>query len=242
MKRTSAALKLIARKSLDGKYGTPMAALLLLGMCTLVPSFLISSTMDTSSAIGIITSQILVYMVSLLVAVISAGYSKLMLNIERQNPFSVKDLGFAFSHHPDRFIIVHLILLLVQFIICLPFDLPVWLNPDLPDQKLLLLTVLSTLAGSLTSLILGLFFGLADYLLLDITELSALDALKESTRLMKGNKGRYFYINLSFLPLYLASFLTCYIGLLWLMPYIRATMAVFYMDVTGELDVPVSDN
>ena len=53
---------------------------------------------------------------------------------------------------------------------------------------------------------------------------------------MKGNKWRYFYINLSFIPLLLASMLTCYIGLLWLMPYMEATMAAFYLDLKGEFD------
>lgn len=40
MKRTSASLKLIARQQLSGNYGTPMAGILLLGLCSFLPSFL----------------------------------------------------------------------------------------------------------------------------------------------------------------------------------------------------------
>ena len=62
--------------------------------------------------------------------------------------------------------------------------------------------------------------------------------MKERYRLMEGKRGRYFYITLSFIPLSVACIFTCYIGLLWLEPYIANTRAHFYMDVTGELDNP----
>ena len=91
---------------------------------------------------------------------------------------------------------------------------------------------------SLVGLILSLFFGLSNYLLLDNPQMGAIESMKISCRLMKGNKGRYFYISLSFLPLYIACIFTCYIGLLWLEPYMADTRAHFYMDITGELDAP----
>ena len=94
MKRKSAAIKLIARENLSGRYGTPMAALLLMVLCSLLPSMLIVNTMSTATVLGIVTTQLLNYMVSLLVAVVGAGYAKLMLNISRQEPFAVKDLFF----------------------------------------------------------------------------------------------------------------------------------------------------
>ena len=57
---------------------------------------------------------------------------------------------------------------------------------------------------SLVGLILSLFFGLSNYLLLDNPQMGAIESMKISCRLMKGNKGRYFYISLSFLPLNIA--------------------------------------
>lgn len=87
MKRTSASLKLIARQQLSGNYGTPMAGILLLGLCSFLPSFFISSTMGTGTTMGLVTSQILVYVISLLVSVLKAGYSKMMVNICRGESF-----------------------------------------------------------------------------------------------------------------------------------------------------------
>lgn len=98
--------------------------------------------------------------------------------------------------------------------------------------------MLTLLIQALVNLIVSTFFGLANYLLLDNPDMGAIAALKESLCLMKGNKGRYLYIQFSFLPLYLASVFTCYIGMLWLIPYMQTTMAYFYMDVAGELDAP----
>lgn len=238
MKRNSAAIKLIARENLSGRYGTPMAALLLMLLCSLLPSMLITNTMSTATVLGIVTTQLLNYMVSLLVAVVGAGYAKLMLNINRGEAFAVKDLFFAFSHHPDRFIVVHLILLVIQFIFALPFDLPGYMNKDMSDNAFLLLMLFGSLTNLAVNMILGLFFGLADYLLLDNTDMSAMEAMRESLRLMKGNKGRLLCMDLSFIPLMLLSMLSCYVGFLWLTPYMRAAGAVFYMDVTGELDTP----
>ena len=234
MKRTSASLKLIARQQLSGNYGTPMAGILLLGLCSFLPSFFISSTMDTGTTMGLVTSQILVYVISLLVSVLKAGYSKMMVNICRGKSFEVKDLAFAFTHHPDRFIIVHLIILIVQFVIGLPFNIPLW--TDNSSISYIWLSVLAICVDTIVALVLNLFLAVTDYLLLDDINLSAVDAMKKSCSLMKGNKWRYFYINLSFIPLLLASMLTCYIGLLWLMPYMEATMAAFYLDLKGEFD------
>lgn len=234
MKKTSASLKLVARQRLSGNYGTPMAAVLLLGLCSFLPSFLISSTMDTSSTMGLVTSQILVYVISLLVSVLSAGYSKLILNINRGQSYEIKDLAFAFTHHPDRFIIVHLIILVVQFVVCLPFNIPLWMGNS--SLSYIWLSVASMCVESVVALLLNLFLALTDYLLLDDINLSAIEAMKKSCLYMKGNKGRYFYINLSFLPLLLISMFTCYIGLLWVMPYMEATMVAFYMDLMGEFE------
>ena len=165
MKRTSASLKLIARQQLSGNYGTPMAGILLLGLCSFLPSFFISSTMGTGTTMGLVTSQILVYVISLLVSVLKAGYSKMMVNICRGESFEGKDLAFAFTHHPDRFIIVHLIILIVQFVIGLPFNIPLW--TDSSSISYIWLSVLAMCVDTIVALVLNLFLAVTDYLLLD---------------------------------------------------------------------------
>lgn len=85
----------------------------------------------------------------------------------------------------------------------------------------MVLSLVGMLIRSLVSIVLAAFFGLANYLLLDYPEMGAMQALKESLRLMKGNKGRYVHLYLSFLPLTIVCIFTCYIGILWLLPICR---------------------
>ena len=99
----------------------------------------------------------------------------------------------------------------------------------------------TTLAGGLVNLFVKLLFFLSIPMLLDNPELGALDSLKESLRLLKGYRGRLLYIELSFLGILVLSVFSCYIGLLWVVPYMTATQVFFYLDVTGELDEPVQE-
>ena len=52
---------------------------------------------------------------------------------------------------------------------------------------------------------------------------------------MAGNKGRYFYIKLSFIGWDILASLSFYLGYLWLRPYASQTMVAFYLDVTKRL-------
>ena len=63
----------------------------------------------------------------------------------------------------------------------------------------------------------------------------AIQALKESVRIMRGKKGKLFYLQLSFIGIYLLGAIACGIGLLWVIPYMQVTMANFYRKITGEI-------
>lgn len=236
MKRTSANLKALARESLAGNFGLPVSGYLLITVATSVLSMVLTGFLDLSSTISLVTSQILVYLFSLLSSLLMAGYNKMLLNLSRRMPYSLKDILYTFSHNPDRFIIVNFLMLLAGILVSLPFDIPSYTSTSM---NAMMLSLVGILVRSLVNIILCAFFGLANYLLLDYPEMGAIEAMKESLRLMKGNKGRYFYLYLSFLPLTLVCTFTCYIGILWLLPYMQTTLAFFYMDVTGELDTPV---
>ncbi len=66
------------------------------------------------------------------------------------------------------------------------------------------------------------------YLLKDHPEYTALEAITESKKRMKGYKGKYFLLNLSFIGWGILSMLTFGIGFIWLTPYIYASQATFY--------------
>ena len=69
------------------------------------------------------------------------------------------------------------------------------------------------------------------YILSDSPELSAMDALKMSKKMMKGHKWKLFCLQLSFIGWGILGILSLYIGYLWLTPYMYASFANFYEDL-----------
>ena len=89
--------------------------------------------------------------------------------------------------------------------------------------------------GLVIYLILSLMFSQTMFFLTDYIDIEAMQALKESVRIMKGKKGKFFYLQLSFIGIYLLGAIACGIGLLWVIPYMQVAMANFYRKITGEV-------
>lgn len=76
------------------------------------------------------------------------------------------------------------------------------------------------------------------FLLKDHPEYSALQAISESKKRMKGYKGKLFLLYLSFIGWGLLSMLTFGIGFLWLVPYIYTSLAAFYDQFIRTQETP----
>ena len=83
-------------------------------------------------------------------------------------------------------------------------------------------------------------YAMVPYLIAEFPDLPVMDAMRESKRLMEGNKWELFRLNLSFFGWTLLSIIGLGIGFLWLTPYMSAANAVFYMKVTGRGPIPPS--
>ena len=78
-------------------------------------------------------------------------------------------------------------------------------------------------------------YAMVSYLMAEFPELRVRDAIRESKRLMHGNKWRLFCLHFSFIGWsLLAMFTPLSIGYFWLNPYRAAAEIGFYMDVTGR--------
>lgn len=66
------------------------------------------------------------------------------------------------------------------------------------------------------------------FVLKDNPELSPRAAITKSRQLINGYKWKYFLLQLSFIGWSILSILTLFIGFLWLVPYINASLAAFY--------------
>ena len=82
-----------------------------------------------------------------------------------------------------------------------------------------------------------LMFSQTAFILKDDPQISAVEAMKRSKQMMDGHKMELFVIQLSFIGWFILAMLTCGIGLLFLYPYIYATMAHYYEDLKAEYSV-----
>ena len=103
---------------------------------------------------------------------------------------------------------------------------------------LLLVMVFSTLLGIVTlgigAIVLSYAYSMVPYLLRDYPELSAREALRTSSQMMKGHKWDLFVLDLSFIGWILLGIMTAGIGLLWVAPYMDTTHAAFYEDLKND--------
>ena len=75
---------------------------------------------------------------------------------------------------------------------------------------------------------------MVEYLLAENPELYWKDALKQSSQMMRGNKWATFVLGLSFLGWSLLGACACYVGALFVNPYIEATHAQLYIQLRNQ--------
>ncbi len=237
MKRTSAELKRIARYNLQGHYGIAIGTSLVAGLIVsvaLIPFSLILNVYNSVS--DMIIYQLASFIMSLVNTVFRAGLIRIHFKLDLKETPVFTDLFYGFTRRPDRFILAGLISALVGFLCVAPGTICVVVYLLSNSVMMLLIGILLFLAGLIVVILWELTAGLTIFLLTDHDDLGVIEALKESFRLMSGNKGRKLYIDLSFLGWSVLAVCSCYIGMFWLIPYMNQTAVTFYRDVTGELN------
>ena len=95
------------------------------------------------------------------------------------------------------------------------------------------------LAWSLLLIIPGIIaayrYAMAPYIMAQNPDIGVMDAIGQSKELMRGHKGRLFWLDLTFVGWAVLSVLTFGIGFLWLNPYMEAALAAFYLERTDQL-------
>ncbi len=90
-----------------------------------------------------------------------------------------------------------------------------------------------TLLLIIPGIIKSLAYSQTFYILADHPELSATEAIDKSQELMRGHKGRLFWLNLSFIGWYLLGALALGVGTIFVIPYHQTALANFYLELTG---------
>lgn len=236
MKRKSAELKRLAREILMHRYGIPMAAIVVSELISVALLLPFSWDITPQSSVREWTIYYVAsFVISLVGVILSIGRVYIALCMARGKKYSFQDMFYGFRNHPDKYILAALLLIAICLIPAIPFILAMIVQHFVGMN---IGTVLLAIAASLLMLagefVIAMQYALVFYLLIDFPQMRVLEAFRMSKGKMNGNKGRLFYIGLSFIGCSILGLLSFGIGMLWIGPYMMQTQICFYLDVMGE--------
>ena len=232
----NSAIKTQARTDLLGNWTAPVMNTFSLIVFMLLLNTLISSlTANRTSLSAIIIGYIASFTTALITSILLAGYLNIFLYVSRrldemragEQPDPERRPPHMFSAvkmQPDRFIIIAMIYEAANLVLSLPALL----------MKNTALQLIWLAAATVIIYAVFLNFSQSFFLLLDDPGMGALDAMRESAFLMRGNKKRLFLLHLSFIGWACLGVLSLFIGFLWIIPYMVQSLTRFYMTVISD--------
>lgn len=253
MNKTSISdLKLEAKDQLLGNYGIATGSFALLFVLIYVVMSIIMgavtanimrdpATVQTMSFSYQLLTQAVGIVIGVLSTTVSVGYIYILKCISEGQRPAVSDLFFVFGHHPDKVIIISLIMTVAQFVLLLPATFiqdRAFTGVGLygVDGRMFLLWIVLYLTGFVISFIIDLMLAMSYMIYLDDPQAPVRDMLTGSIGMMRGNKLRYFYMILSFIGYWLLILLSLGIAMLWVIPYQTMVMVEFYKDLCKRAD------
>ncbi len=236
-KRTFCELKRLAREYLTGNYRVPVLAALLAG---LLPTFVLAPfssgvTYRWDSVTATYLAAALI--IEVLAQLLAAGTARIHLRLADKQQVSLSDVFWVFRNQPDRFILGTLTLMGAFFIPLAPAIAGALYFGRMHSAYKYFWLGLLALALIVVEIYLAFMFHFIYLLYLDDPQMKVLEGFSKSRELMKGNKMRFFMLQLSFIGWRLLGLASLGVGLLWIGPYITQTTTNFYLDLTGKLDV-----
>ncbi len=100
-----------------------------------------------------------------------------------------------------------------------------------------LFTSLWSLLFFIPGIVKSLSYSMAMYIMAENPEMPALEAITKSRKMMDGHKMELFVLGLSFIGWLLLVGITAGIAIIWVGPYMNATMANFYNSIKPAVEV-----
>ena len=229
--KSTTELKSIARGLLLGKYSVYIAAMAIIEMIIFAVTLIVSLALPTGSVWGMLLNLAISLIIELITAVFSIGLIYFTLNICRNRAYKMNDVFYGFSSHPDKAIICKFVFLAGELICLLPAILFSALYYITENPALMIVLALLLIIGGSVIIFLHLNYGFVFYTLLDYPDASVMQLFRYCGDVMRGHRIKLFYLYASFLPLYVLGVISCGIGLFFVIPYQKVSIAQFYLDV-----------
>lgn len=229
--KSSSALKADAREVLLGKYKVVVFAYVLMELIVTGILTLIEFQVNLQTTIGLLLYYAVYLIVILLSTVIVVGQNQLYLNIYRGQAYEANQIWSGFHTCADRAILAYLMIFGKSLLFAIPCITALAVMFATKNYYFSLLAGAGAVFMLIGTTFVQLDYSQVFYIILDKPELSPRELLAESKALMKGHRGSYFYLLVSFIGIYLLSVLTFGIGMLWIYPYVTATKTGYYLEL-----------
>lgn len=170
------------------------------------------------------------------------GYHEYFLRLVRGAEPLVGNLFSGFSNFVlglGLYVLVSLIVLFASLVAAIPGGIlmGVVASQGTPENNPLFWVGLALVILPVTALSVYLYlrYSLVYFIGVDEPEKGVMHALKKSPQMLKGNMGKLFWMFLVFFGWGLLTIFTLFIGMLWVAPYMYASMAGFYDDLQGDV-------
>jgi len=234
-------LRSLGRMSLKGQWGVAVGGTVIMGLMSTVPAVILNVIFggdDFSSGFSSLYSF-------LITGPLALGYAMLGISIFRGMEASVAEVFYGF----ERFLkSLGLYLLMNLFILLWAF--PVIIGAIIVAAALganyetfiygsgagmIVLAVIFMIILCIPAYIAYYRYSMSFYILADNPDIGPLEAIRQSKAMMKGNKWKFFCLQLSFIGWGILSCFTFFILMLWITPYMQVSAVAFYDLANGSL-------
>ena len=231
--KNAAQLKAIAKEKSLGKYGTLIGAnLLILAIQILVGT--VTTVSSGGSIIIIVINSIISLIVNILLGLLVSGKAYLYMNLLYSQNVSTSDIFFGFRQNSQKAVAIQALFVMVDFVVSLPAQVFLVIYARSQSAEYLLFTVFFWILGLFVDIVVFLIYSQSFFILHDFPDRSAKEILSTSRHLMRGNKFRLFYLNVSFIPVYILGAVAMFVPILWVSVYRYATTCAFYQDLISN--------
>lgn len=232
-------IKASSRENLLGKYAAPVSASLLIGLLALLIFIplrsMLFSSIQSNSMLNIIMNLAEIFFAAIILSLFAIGTLKMHLNIARGRKAEMKDLIFPFSHRPDKFIGLTLLIMLIAAACIIPGTILLTMAaPDYKNTQLLACGIAALAAGIIILWFVILGLSMSRFLLLDDSNRTTVQqAVRISWKLMKKHKWQLFVLGWSFIGWIFLSILSFGLAWLWVSQYVSQSTTIFYLELTA---------
>ena len=196
-----------------------------------IPYFSSVSSDNTADIIFTVLSAAITMLLGVIAEMFTCGICLYYLNISTGRDAQTADIFRGFRENPSEVFKISAFLLLPSLITSIPFNIVSELYLITSDPKWMYISIALFAATALGTLYIHLTYGIAFFVMLDFPNYSAGRVLKIARQKMTGSRGRYFVLDLLFIPMIILGILSFGIGLIWIYPVINESRTLFFLNL-----------